>query len=708
MARDRLAPPPPDIARKRGRLFAFGAKRHEGFASIQPDAAEFAIEPVDREASVSSAALRQVGDEDRNVRRKRRDLAQADRTWQAEAYDYARKIGELGYLLNLQANTVALCDFPLRRWEEDEAAWVSNDPDDDGFNRAPADVMEAFYGPAGGPEELYRRAALHLFTAGETNLLGTAQETGNGILWEFLSVLELYPNAEGKLVRKRPGQTSFEIIDDDHYTARLWRSAGAYSDLAESEVQRVLPICQEIVYLTQLVDANVKSRIPANILFVPQELSFGGYTPSDDEQPGVDTGDEDDPLDREIYDHFTIPVGDQTSASRLVPLLIRGAAEYGQYIQVIEVAKSIDVGAQELRQEALGRLAHGLDTPPEIMSGRANINHWTSAIIDQDFIVKHIIPIGRLIADFVTVAYLRPMLEAFEGMSAEEAMAWKIEFDPSPVVARADESKSARDLSDLLSDQAIIEANGFTKADMVLPEDKTQRRMWQLVTSSPQVFARLLPKIEGFEDIDIDELLAASQGGMADNAPFDKEEEPPETEEGVPDTDDLVDATTGQETPDKPEELSLLTERVTVAADAALRRALERAGSRIVSKAQGEQFATIRDRIASARKDRVASLLTPAELRSFQLTPERLLDKAWDSLANDIRSWTASWLEQRGLDRFDADDRAALVAALVCSQLNDYACDRLLEGFDLHANGLRIPTGLVVPILEDHLLPTRV
>jgi hypothetical protein len=677
------------MAEKRNRLFNRKASRTGDFAMVQPE----------RSATVTSAALRQISDETREIRRRRRNIASSDRTWQQEAYDYAKKVGELGYLLNLQANVVALCMFPLRRWDEETAAWAPNDPNEDGFDDKPVNVMDAFVGPSGGPSELYRRAALNLFTAGETHLLGSSQDSGNGILWEFLSVLEMYPDAEGNMVRKRAGINAgegIEYLSDDAYTARCWRSAASYTDLAESEVQRVLPILQEIVNLTQMVDATVKSRIPANMIFIPDELSFAEQ--GNEAEDAVDLGDEDeddaDPFISELFDHMTAPVEDPKSAARLVPIVIRGKGEHGQQIQVIELARALDFSAQDLRQEALGRLASGLDAPPEIMQGRASVNHWTSAIIDQDFIIKHIVPVGQLLADFLTVAYLRPMLEAFEGVTEEEAMGWRIDFDPSPVIARADESKSARDLSEKLSDQAIVEANGFEKGDMVQPDEQHQRRLWQLVSGAPTVFARLLPEIEGFENIPIDDII----GAMGESAPPGGEPEPE-----VPDTDDLVDATTGQETPDKPEGLALLTERLSVAADAALHRAVQRAGSRIMSAAQGEQFTMVRERVQAVSKDRVPSLVSPAEITALHLNETKLLDKAWDELGVRARAWIGGYLEGQGLDRFDADDRATLAAHQLCEAMQAFAAEGILDDFKPQSNGLKVPPGLVAGVLDDTL-----
>jgi hypothetical protein len=692
MARDSLAPPPPGMPEKRKRLFARGPSKTGDFAMVQPQ----------RSAKVTSSALRQISDETRDIRRRRRNISQSDRTWQQEAYDYAKKVGELGYLLNLQANVIALCLFPLRRWDEETNAWAPNDPNEDGFDDKPENVMDAFVGPTGGARELYRRCAVNLYTAGETHLLGSKQDSGNGILWEFLSVLEMFPDAEGNMVRKRAGINAGEGIEhlpEDAYTARCWRSAAAYTDLAESEVQRVLPILQEIVNLTQMVDATVKSRIPANMIFIPDELSFAeqGKTDQDALATVGDDEDDDDPFISELFEHMTAPVEDPKSAARLVPIVIRGKGEHGQSIKVIELSRALDFSAQDLRQEALGRLAAGLDTPPEIMQGRANVNHWTSAIIDQDFIIKHIVPVGQLMSDFMTVAYLRPMLEAFEGFSEEEAMGWRIDFDPSPVIARADESKSARDLADLLSDQAIVEANGFEKGEMVQPEEQFQRRLWQLVSSAPAVFAKLLPMVEGFEKIPIDEIIGAQQQQPPPDGPV------PNTDGPVPNTDGLVDATTGQETPGKPEGLSLLVERLAVASDFALARATDRAGSRILSAAQGEQFSMVRERVQSVKKSRVPSLVSPSELSSLKLTKAKLLDKAWDELGVQARTWIGGYLADQGVDRFSADDLATFAAHQLCEGIREWAEDRILDDFKVQPNGLRVPADLITGVLDQTL-----
>ena len=414
---------------------------------------------------------------------------------------------------------------------------------------------------------------------------------------------------------------------------------------------------------------------------------------------------------------------DPLSAARLVPLVLVGRGEEGQYIKVIELSRELDGWAQDLRQEALTRLARGLDTPPELMSGRANTNHWTSAIIDQDFLVKHIQPIGQLIADFLTENYLRPMLQAFEDMSEEEAFEWKVVFDPSPVTARADEAKSARDLRDLLSDEAILSANGFDKADQVSDEQRTERRVWELIRLNPVIFAPLLLQLPGFEDWDLAQVLEAiaaaataeaavgvnetivDDGKLVDPLPGtkaaqtnDQAAEKAETAAG----DELVDAESGAETPERPEGLSGLTQSLLTEADLAVDEALGKAGSRIVSHLQGADD-TLRARAKSTSKQTLASTMSRSDLKQLGLTPAKLLRGSFDELRQTSALLTFTYLAGDGV----ADDRATVVAdqvaAELASRIEGYIHDRFHENLRPGPNGHRVPTSLVLGVLEDAL-----
>jgi len=677
---------------------------------------------------VSSTALRTIGDEDRLQRRKRRHTAQQDRVWQEKCYEAPLSVAELGYLLQLQANVTALCEFPVRRWNEDTGRWEANDREAEEveFDDRPENVMEALVGPNGGRAELIRKGAYHLFCAGEGHLVGTPIESGTGIMWEFLSVMELYPDADGRLVRRKSGMTSEDVdfLNEETYVARCLASSPIYSELADCEVRRVLPIVAEIKSLTQMVDATIKSRIPANILFIPEGMTLKGVGDVDDaESLGSDGTNgslyDIDQLVDEIFEHVNQSQIDPMSAARLVPLILVGAGDQGQYIKVIELSRELDGWAQELRQEALTRMARGLDAPPELMSGRANTNHWTSAIIDQDFLVKHIQPIGQLIADFLTVNYLRPMLQVFEGMTEEEAFEWKVSFDPSPVTARADEAKSAQTLRDLLSDEAILSANGFDKADQVSPEQRTERRVWQLIQQNPTLFAPLMLQLPGFEDWKLDDVLEAiasqataqaaigvnetvvDEGKVVDPLPGTKA-----AETNAKTSDDIVDGTSGAEEPTRPEGLSGLTDALIAEADMAVDKALGKAGSRIVSHLQGADD-TLRARAKSASKQTLAATMTGADLKSMGTNPSKLLRGSFDELAATSRLLTFMHLTADGVDETVAGRYADDVSAALASRMETFMLDRFHDKIQKGPNGYRVPTSVVSSVLED-VLPISV
>ena len=319
---------------------------------------------------MSSAALQTVGEIQR--------APSNDDAWQRDGYTYNELVGEVGFVNNLTANTVAAADLRIVRSDE-KGDWVeSTDP------RAQS-VMDAFVGPIGGIEELLRRASLHMQIAGESWLVGTQIvdefEIPLGILWEFLSTEEVKVDADGNVIRNPSGtrqsaygsKSAIGHLDEDVYIARLWRSDPRWSDRADSPMKRVLPICREVVVLTQVVDAIAKSRLSAGILFIPDEMSFGPDNETED--PGDDTDDIDEFM-QELISHLSAPVDDRTSAAALVPLLLRGAAELGDKVQLIEIARDLDNLYQELRQEALHRVARGLDIPPEMMEGKGSLNHW--------------------------------------------------------------------------------------------------------------------------------------------------------------------------------------------------------------------------------------------------------------------------------------------------------------------------------------------
>lgn len=638
--------------------------------------------PGGKNSSVSSAALRKIGEAKKEGKGQ---AGSVDLAWQSRAYELMDEIGELGYLLHLKAAVASKCLLGVQ-YLTDDGDW---DALPDGEMR-PARVMSAFIGPYGGQTELKRRAFLHLSAAGESYLLGVpGEEAETGILWEFLSTDEIRIDGNGKAVRRRDGKTQ-EQLTDESYLARLWRPNARYSDMADSEVRRVLQICEEIVTLTTMVDAVAKSRLAAGILFVPDEMTFANQP-----APGEETEEDDlDPFTKLLMEHMSAPVEDRASAASLVPLVLRGPAAMADAIKLIDIARNLDTWAQSLRAEALERLSQGLDTPPEMIAGKSGMNHWGSYNVDVDFVVKHIIPTGMLLAEFLTATYLRPMLEEFEGMSPEESMRYKVEFDPAPIMARQDEAAAATRLYPdyLISDESILRSNGFDVSDMPDDAEKVVRQKWDLIMSNPGLFAPvLLNDIPGFEDVDVSKLGTPTEdpAAGADAATG-------EISDATSDQDEPSTSPVPTELPDVPAFRSLVIQLAT-ASDGALDRALERAGAKFITKASRDP--DMREQLKSVPKDQVLTLVSSGQLVKYEVTNEFLLDDAWDQLGRRSREWVRGFLATECGNELQADDIAVLVSSSLCQAMQEFTIQHMHEGFRKR-NGFRIPLELVLKALQ--------
>lgn len=677
--------------KKRRHLFSLASRQVGSYAMIQP-----------HRAIAQTAAARKVGDarKDSEAREANRRL---DREWQTQAYDYVEQIGELGYAQNLRANAVAACDFRIvKTTVADDGTTVDEASTDPRAQR----VMDALVGPQGGRRELYRRGALHVSVGGDSYLLGTevteqtdadarpsvvrAQRPGQslGIVWEFLSTEELQIDTSGRVTRKTDG-TAPQTVPDDCYIARCWRSDARFSGRPDSEMRRVLAVCREIITYSKMIEAATQSRIPQGLLFVPDDMSFrpeGSEDSDDDESP-------DEFLD-ELFEHLVTPVTQDGSAATLVPLVLRGPASSGKEIKLIELAKPLDKWVAELREAAILRLAKGLDIPPEIISGKSSLSHWTAANLDRDFVVKHVIPVGNLLADFLTTAYLRPMLQTFEGMDATEASLFSLEFDPTEIMVREGEAEAARALhKDLaLSDATLLRSNGFDEGDAPDDEELQRRVLLDLARTSPPADAVLyLGMIPGFEGIAgrlRDALPAAptAPGAPAAAVPEAPAAEPIVPASGTPEPAQEPPAADGGKLPYG------IVDRLAVAADSAVDRAIEKATSRVLPRIPGG-----RDRAKRVGRGQALTVFTVADLDQAGITVDSLLEDAWEPFAAKARVWLTDFLG-------DARAVEAVIGELT-SALHEHTAREFHRPPVRYENGLRIPDKLVTDALGVALEP---
>jgi hypothetical protein len=560
--------------------------------------------------------------------------------WQARAFSYYDLLGEIKYASQFYSRALSKLElYAAERTDDGEIVPTENE-----VARA---YLERIQDPGGGRSGLLGAYGRLMFLVGEGYLFITAQDDEDE-QWEMLSTDELRATGGGYVRYKAPSLLAeeYHVPADDEYepvdakTAvayRIWKRHPRFTALADSPMQGVLEIAEELVILTQAVRARARSRLAGSgILLIPDEISQPPLEPVGDEDP------EEDMFLKDLTDHIIAPISDEGSAAAVAPLLIRGKAEYLKEIRHLQLIDPTQFYPETgLRRECIDRLAMGLDMPAEILTGMAAVNHWGSWMIDEQSWKTHLQPVAQQFVDDVGGAYYRPALRE-AGVTD-----WRrhlIAYDASAVINHPDRTKDAKDLHNLgaLSDAALRESAGFDDTDA--PTEKERNRWIGVRVRDPGLAVYGIPTLRSGSELEPApgeiEAPPAPGGGTETVTPGISSAEavkgappaPGETPGAV------VGSSNGQQ-----------VARVLGAADAALYRAREAAGNRLRSLAKRDpESAKLLDGV---KVSQVAATLGPDRVRALGAPTDQ-------DLVAGVRDLIEETLRLHGLDQ-DAAGRVA-------------------------------------------------
>jgi hypothetical protein len=283
----------------------------------------------------------------------------------------------------------------------------------------------------------------------------------------------------------------------------MWRSHPRFSDEADSSLRGLLDLCAELLLLNRTFRATARSRLNAGALYLPDGLSVAaqgdGDFPYDSEDgigPNFTAEEAEDEFEEQLMDAMTTPIRDEESASAVVPLIIRGPAELGDKIKQFKFERSFDPALAERSDRVLERILQGLDVPKDVVTGLANVKYSNAMQIDESLYKAHIEPLMLLIADALTVVYLRPYLIAngFEESQVNKIVVW---YDPSAIATRNDRATDA----DAGFDRMAVSANtwrrahGFSDADAPTPKELSIRLLQERGVLTPEFTEAMLSAI---------------------------------------------------------------------------------------------------------------------------------------------------------------------------------------------------------------------
>jgi hypothetical protein len=203
-----------------------------------------------------------------------------------------------------------------------------------------------------------------------------------------------------------------------------------------------------------------------------------------------------DDFEDQLIDAMTTPIKDEDSASAVVPLIIRGPAELGDKIKQFKFERSFDASLVARADRVLERIMQGLDVPKDVVTGLANVKYSNALQIDEALYKAHIEPLMLLIADALTVVYLRPYLIA-NGYDQDEVARIQVWYDPSQVATRNDRAADADSGFDKMavSFNTWRRAHGFSEADAPSPEELALRLVVEKGMITPELTQSMLEAV---------------------------------------------------------------------------------------------------------------------------------------------------------------------------------------------------------------------
>lgn len=366
------------------------------------------------------------------------------------AWEWYDKIGEIRFGINKsarQAGTAVL--VPVQRVGTTLGKPVIG-------NTSVNEVIAGIWSPNGGLRHLIQSFYKLMRMHGQGHLIRLRNDDGSHGGYEFISDEELIveeltkrgefalfrstlptSGANGMISEELKRSTWVEIKPED-YLGRVWYPHPKHSDMPDSPMYALDDVCEELYLLTLNVKAKLRSRLAlAGILYVPSEVSEVMQTKgTEDDQTRYSN----DAVIDAIIKTLMHNVQHHGDASSQFPIIVRGPGEHAQNLVHITIPSDIYEVDIKLREEALGRVLHGLDIMPETVTGTGNSNHWGAWSQRDDDLKTNVIPDLEMLAWTLEQLVLVPELERM-GEPTDAIGLW---FDTTSATSRPNLAEDAR------------------------------------------------------------------------------------------------------------------------------------------------------------------------------------------------------------------------------------------------------------------------
>lgn len=260
--------------------------------------------------------------------------------------------------------------------------------------------------------------------------------------------------------RGNPEAGKWQISRDD-LAAHVWRPSPERRADPDSPLRAVADECDLLLQIAGMFQASMLSRINNGLIVLDNSLR---PIPPPIQEEGEER--KPDPFLNDMVTAFGAPIAQPNHPSRYTPYFLFGDNINETKIQKVDLGRTITPQDLELLEIIQGRVATGIDLPPELITGLAQMNHWGTWYIDAAAYRQHVDPPLLLGMDGLTRYIYWPLLRKAGIEDPSRFVIWR---DISALTASANRVADAVALWDrgLIKGEAVRAVAGYDETDAV-------------------------------------------------------------------------------------------------------------------------------------------------------------------------------------------------------------------------------------------------
>lgn len=447
----------------------------------------FAVEQVQPTPTRSSIALAaQIGPQDVLWDSYRFNST----SWQREAWRFYHCIPELHYAANYIGSAISRVRIFIEHLNEFGV------PDGEVTDDAQiAAIASTVFGSPASRAQALKSIGINQTVAGECYSIA---RTGRGVApdkWFIASTTEIKRRNGGYALNFGYGPE--DLLPATDLINRIWNPDEERHWLADSPTHACLPVLQELEELMLYEFSQIDSRLAgAGMVFLPAGMSNGPSDASTAPQSADD-----------IFNQMaTAAKASRTGrgvAAGVIPQFIEIPDDLIGRMQdkPLMFESALNEKIKEYKEGAIKRLATGLNIPSEVLLGMGDVNHISVWSIEESFVKIHVEPMMNLICEALTNGYLRKYLAAL----GKDWKRYQFNFDTAPLTVRASRLQDTLNLykERIVNKLAVLTAGNYNPLTEAMDdEESTELFTRDLLLRDPTLIA--VPALVEAANLDID------------------------------------------------------------------------------------------------------------------------------------------------------------------------------------------------------------